>query len=326
MAMRFTLRQIEYFVAAGEEGSILLASERLNISSPSVSTAISQLEAEFGIQLFIRHHAQGLSLTSEGRRFLGESKRLMAQAAAMHGFADEMAREVRGPLAVGCLVVFAAIVLPNLRSSFEAKNSGVLWSSTFGNQALLLDKLRSAEIDVALTYDLDIPKDIAFEPLARLKAHALFAADHPLAEKRSVSLAELAGLPMILLDLPLSREYFLGLYQAAGVTPLIRERVGNYDVLRSMVANGFGYSVGNIRPLAPVAADGKKLRCVPLSDAHRPMLLGVATARESYRPKVISAFEAHCRAVIHDEAIPGMAPPLPEETGRDRALSKPLRN
>ena len=316
MVMRFSLRQIEYFVAAGDEGSILLASERLNISSASVSTAISQLETAFGIQLFIRHHAQGLSLTSEGRRFLTESKRLLAQVAGMHGFADEMAREARGPLAVGCLVVFAAIVLPSLRSGFEAENPGVLWSSTFANQALLLDKLRSAEIDVALTYDLDIPKDIAFEPLARLKAHALIAEGHALAKRRSVSLAELARLPMILLDLPLSREYFLGLYQAADVTPVIRERVADYHVLRSLVANGFGYSLGNIRPLSQAADDGKLLRSLPLADLHRPMLLGVATAREGFRPKVISAFEAHCRATINDESIPGMAPPLAEEGGR----------
>jgi DNA-binding transcriptional LysR family regulator len=312
MVMRFSLRQIEYFVAVGEEGSILLASERLNISSASISTAISQLEASFGIQLFIRHHAQGLSLTSEGRRFLIESKRLLAQASGMHGFADEMAREVRGPLAVGCLIVFAPMVLPSLRHSFEAEHAGVLWSSTFANQALLLDKLRSAEIDVALTYDLDIPKDIAFEPLARLKAHALFAQDHPLAARRAVSLAELAPLPMILLDLPLSREYFLGLYQAAGIAPEIRERVADYHVLRSMVANGFGYSLGNIRPFSAVAPDGKPLIAVPLSDPHRPMLLGVATAREGYRPKVIEAFQAHCRAMISDDSIPGMGPPLPE--------------
>ena len=312
MVMRFSLRQIEYFVAAGEEGSVLSASERLNISTASVSTAISQLEAAFGIQLFIRHHAQGLSLTSEGRRFLAESKRLLGQAADMHGFADEMAHAVRGPLAVGCLAVFAAIVLPSLRRAFEAAHAGVLWSSTYADQALLLDKLRSAEIDVALTYDLDIPKDIAFEPLAALKAHALLAPDHPLAERRSVSLAELAERPMILLDMPLSREYFLSLFQAAGLAPLIGERVADYHVLRSMVANGFGYSLGNIRPLSPIAADGKVLRFVPLTDAHRPMRLGVATAREGYKPKVIEAFEAHCRAVISDAAIPGMAPPLPE--------------
>ena len=47
MPLRFTLRQLEYFVAVGECGSIAQAAERLNISSPSISTAISQVEAEF---------------------------------------------------------------------------------------------------------------------------------------------------------------------------------------------------------------------------------------------------------------------------------------
>ena len=55
MAMRFTLRQLSYFVAVGEAGGVARAAERINVSSPSISAAISQLEEEFGIQLFIRH-------------------------------------------------------------------------------------------------------------------------------------------------------------------------------------------------------------------------------------------------------------------------------
>lgn len=68
--MRFTLKQIEYFVAAAETGSITAASRRVHISQPSISAAIAQLEAVFGITLFIRHHAAGLSLTQEGHSFL----------------------------------------------------------------------------------------------------------------------------------------------------------------------------------------------------------------------------------------------------------------
>lgn len=64
--MRFTFRQLEYFVATGESGSIRLASERIHVSQPSISTAISQLEREFGLTLFVRQHAQGLSLTPAG--------------------------------------------------------------------------------------------------------------------------------------------------------------------------------------------------------------------------------------------------------------------
>ena len=75
--MRYTLRQIEYFIATAETGSITLASERVNISQPSISTAIAHLEEELGTQLFIRRHAQGLSLTPAGRAVLAEAKRLV---------------------------------------------------------------------------------------------------------------------------------------------------------------------------------------------------------------------------------------------------------
>ena len=49
MAVRFTLKQLGYFVAAGEAGSITLAAERVHISQPSISAAIAQLEHEFGV-------------------------------------------------------------------------------------------------------------------------------------------------------------------------------------------------------------------------------------------------------------------------------------
>ena len=54
MASRFTLRQLEYFVSVGEQGSIAQASEMVNVSSPSISAAVTQLEAEFGLKLFVR--------------------------------------------------------------------------------------------------------------------------------------------------------------------------------------------------------------------------------------------------------------------------------
>src|SRR5882724_1507991 len=87
-AMRFTLRQIEYFIATAETGSITLASERLNISQPSISTAISHLELELETQLFVRYHAKGLSLTPAGRALLAEAKRLVDQAEQMYAVAS----------------------------------------------------------------------------------------------------------------------------------------------------------------------------------------------------------------------------------------------
>ena len=102
--MRYTLRQIEYFIATAETGSITLASERVNISQPSISTAIAHLEDELGTQLFIRRHAQGLSLTSAGRLLLVEAKRLIEQAEHVYSVASEVGERVRGQLSLGCFI------------------------------------------------------------------------------------------------------------------------------------------------------------------------------------------------------------------------------
>ncbi|NOR30503.1 MAG: LysR family transcriptional regulator, partial [Sulfitobacter sp.] len=80
MPLRFTLRQLEYFVAVGELGSIAQAAEKVNVSSPSISAAITQLEKEFGLPLFVRQHAQGLSLTQAGRRMMEQATHILQES------------------------------------------------------------------------------------------------------------------------------------------------------------------------------------------------------------------------------------------------------
>ena len=112
MPLRFTLRQLEYLVAVGECGSIVLGAERVNVSSPSISTAIAQLEQDLGLQLFVRRHAQGLSLTDAGRRMVAEAQSVLAAAGRMTDLASEITGSLRGPLTVGCLQTVAQMLLP----------------------------------------------------------------------------------------------------------------------------------------------------------------------------------------------------------------------
>ncbi len=320
MRTRFTLRQLEYFVAVGEAGSIARAAERNNVSSPSMSAAIADLEAEFGIQLFVRQHAQGLSLTAGGRRFFAEVRALLAQAGSLHEVASDISERVRGPIAVGCLVTLAPYVVPELRRRFEDAHPQVRVRHVEADQGTLFDMLHRAQIDVALTYDIDVPRDVAFEPLLTLPPYALLGADHALARRRSVGLERLAALPLVLLDLPLSREYFLGLFAARGLEPEIGERTPSLAMARSLVANGFGYSLLNVRALNASAADGKALAYVPLSGDHRPVVLGLASARAPRKSRVQAAFEEHCRTVIVGGSAPGMQPP---RRRRPRTGSRP---
>lgn len=306
MALKFTIRQLEYFVAVGEAGSIAEAATRVNVSSPSLSTAISQLEAEFGVQLFVRQHAQGLSLTPGGRRFYMAAKDVLERGAALHDIASDISEQVRGPIHVGCLVTVAPFVLPEIRKGFQDANPEVDFRQVEAPHDDLIRMLRRAEIDIALTYDLDIPQDIHFEPLLSLPPHALFAPDHPLSTRKSVSLKTLSEQPLILLDLPASRDYFMALFQAAGLQPNILERTAHLPMVRSMVANGFGYGLLNVPSMNADAPDGKPLYYVPVRGDVRPMRLGLATVMSDRQSRIVTGFGAHCREQITPDSAPGM--------------------
>ncbi len=306
--MRYTLRQLEYFIAAGETGSITLASERVHISQPSISTAISHLEREFGVQLFIRHHAQGLSLTPAGRDMLREAKVLIGHAESLYAVANDAGDEVRGRLSLGCMVTLAPMLAPDLSQSFAAAFPSAQIRGVEGNQEQMISGLRRSEIDVAITYDLQIPDDIAFAPLVRLPPHVLTSETHRFAALQEVALRDISAEPLVLLDLPLSREYFVSLFLAQGLQPTIAARSSHQEVVRTMVANGFGYALFNVRPRSELAMDGRRLVRIRLAGDHRPMTVGIATLRQLGKSRLVAAFERHCEATVSDAHIPGMAP------------------
>ncbi|HEX9858632.1 MAG TPA: LysR family transcriptional regulator [Paracoccaceae bacterium] len=306
MPLRFSLRQLEYLVAVGDCGSIALASEKVNVSSPSISVAIAQLEQEFGLPLFVRKHAHGLSLTQGGKQFVAQARIVLAEAARLNDLANQITGKVRGPLNVGCLLTFAQIVLPRLRRGFVDQHPEVEFHQFERNQSEIFEGLRNAALDVALTYDLNIPPDLRFIGLVSLPPYAVMPETHDLAHLESVSPAELADYPMILLDLPMSADYFLSFFAQIGLRPLIAERTRDMAVMRSLVANGFGYSIANIRPSSDRAPDGRKLRYVPLTGPLRPMRMGLALSEGARASLTIDAFIRHCQSRITPDDTPGL--------------------
>ncbi|MBN9674334.1 LysR family transcriptional regulator [Salipiger bermudensis] len=308
--MRYTLRQIEYFVATAEAGSITLAAERIHVSPPSISAAISQLEAELGAQLFLRRHAQGLSLTRVGRELLVEAKQLLDQAQKLYQTASEASDTVAGTLSLGCLLTFAPMVLPAIAHSFTSAFPGAQVLPDVADHERLLHRLERAELDIALSYDLHLPDGFSFTPLAGLAPFAMLAETDPLAKLPEVTLEELAARDLILLDLPLSRDYFLSLFARAGLSPRVSARLQQMDVIRTMVANGFGYTIANIRPKSRHALDGRAVVRVPIAGDQQPLRLGLVRVARQEPTRLLRSFMEHCTREISDSHIPGMdAPP-----------------
>jgi DNA-binding transcriptional LysR family regulator len=307
--MRFTLKQLAYFAAAGETRSVTLAAERLSISPPSVSAAIQQLEAELEVQLFVRHHAQGLSLTPAGERILTSAKALLSQAEELYGVADEVATGIAGPLSIGAFPTFAPLLLPHILRRFGGLYPRVRLQAMTGDQVVLLNALRRAEIAAAVTYDLEIDEEVAFETLAVLPPHVLLPADHALAGRSDIPLAEVGDLSYVQLDMPLSRDYFASLFAAERLTPRTVAAAETMDLVRGYVACGLGYSLISIVPPNDRALNGGALVAIPLAGEHRPMRCGIATLRRLRKTRVVTAFEEACRDLVAGGRLPGLEPP-----------------
>ncbi len=212
--LRYSLRQLRYFVVTAEALSFTAAAKRLHISQPSISTALADLEVSFGVQLFIRHHASGLSLTQAGRDLLGQARNLLKIAEELQTTAKEMDGGMTGAIALGCLVSLAPPLMPGLISRFTGENAGISFRTVEAHQDGLLRGLHDGSLDIALTYSLDLTEDIAFTPLLSLPPYAILPRTHRLARARKVSLADLLPEPYVMLDLPHSREYFAALFDA----------------------------------------------------------------------------------------------------------------
>lgn len=303
--MRFTLRQLEYFAAAAEAGSISMASEQVHISQPSISAAIASLEGEFGVQLFIRHHAQGLSLTPQGRALLVEAKALLLQAKELAASATSLSSKVAGVVSVGCLATLYPLIIPELVHAFKERYPAARVEAIAGDHAGLLDQLSTGKISLLLTYDLGIAPDFEFVPMAVLPPFAFVAEGHEFAQRDSVSLLELSEYPFLLLDLPVSRDYFLSLFHRSGVAPQIGGRFEHMEVIRSLVARGGAFGLANARPKNHASLDGRSLAYLTLEGEPEPLVQGIVLMKAARRVRSVEAFVEVCRSITRDSGLPG---------------------
>lgn len=269
--MQFSLRALRYFVAAAESGSVTGGARQVRVSQPSISAAIAQLEADLNVQLFVRHHAKGLSLTLTGDRLLVQARSLLAHAREVEQFAGAMGDAQRGEVSAGCFITLAPFLLPRLLSGFAARYPEVTVTIEEGNQAEVLEQLRSGRCEVALSYAYGLSDEFEANVLAELPPRVILSKDHPLARKRRVSLKALAGAPMILLDLPHTRDYFLSLFRSLNIEPRVAHRTRSYEMVRGLAARGLGFGMLNAIPRVPWTYDGGEIVAVPIEEVLPPI-------------------------------------------------------
>ncbi|NUU22332.1 MAG: LysR family transcriptional regulator [Streptomycetaceae bacterium] len=296
--MNFTLVQLRYFVAAARHRSMTGASRELMVSQSAISAAIAHLEREFGVQLLVRHHAKGLSLTPSGERFLSEARGLLSHADEMAASAKAFGGSLHGRLTLGCADAIAPYFLPPLLAEFAARCPDVdVVMTEAADDHGLRDDLLEGGCELALMYDLGngAERTLDGEVLASLPPHAIVPPGHPLAGEKAVPLHALADEPMVLLDVPHNRDYIGALARRAGVSPQVRFRTRSPELVRALVAAGQGFAIVNQRPATDTTYDGGRVVPLELTDDLPPLPLILAQARGIRPTRRAAAFAAVCR-------------------------------
>ncbi|MFX1765716.1 LysR substrate-binding domain-containing protein [Paraburkholderia sp. A1RI-2L] len=240
--MALSLRLLRCFVTAAETGSTTAAAKQLNVSQPSISVAIRELEALFDAPLFARGAGTGMTLTHFGQRKLAEARHLLASALAFA--TDDVGEGDGGLVQIGVFRTIAPVYLPRVLKLAQARFPGLTVQFREGDLAQLDEWLRKRQIDLALMYDVGLPGDIERECLAELKPYALLPYASSLAKRRrAISLHELAEQPFIQIDLPQSRDFLMAPFWQHGLSPNVQYRATSIELVRAMVASGLGVSL-----------------------------------------------------------------------------------
>jgi DNA-binding transcriptional LysR family regulator len=282
--MNISLRLLRYVTAAADCGNVTEAARRLQVSQPSVSAAIAELEQMLGITIFVRHHAKGVTLTPAGQRLIAEARLLLKHAEEFSKTAEALSDTERGEITVGCHPTLAARFMPSLMLGFCERHPLITLRLEEGDQEQLMRDLAQGRIEMAITYGEDVPPGFDSKPLIALSPVVALPASHRLARASDVSLTELEKEPLILFD---QGNYVLSLFDAVGLRPNIALRLKSFELIRGLVARGHGYAIHAVVPLTSTTYDGGHVAIKPLRDKLPPaQVVSVTPSAHLVRPAV----------------------------------------
>jgi DNA-binding transcriptional LysR family regulator len=293
---RVTLRELEYFVATADAGTMSGAAEEFLVSQSAVSLAIAHLEQTLGAQVLLRHKAKGVSLTPAGMHLLVEARRLLEHAGELETSVRSLGQELSGRLPIGCFPTLTPFLIPRILQELPRRHPGVQIDFRDGSASELQEWLRAGQCEVALTYDIGIGPGIAKTVLYRMRPHILVSSDHPLAGKGAINLRELGDDPAIMIGYPPNEDWFTQFLVRGGVTPNVVHRAVDFESVRSLVARGIGWSVLVQRPTIDVSYEDLPLTILEIRDEVGDLPVVLATPESARLTQRAKAFIEFCHA------------------------------
>jgi molybdate transport repressor ModE-like protein len=289
------MQRLKVLREVARHGSFSRAATALLLTPSAVSQQIAALERSLGATV-VERGPRGAVLTESGRLLVETADVIIAE---LLNTQEQIGRLTTGRTEQLIVATFASAgqkLLPDAMTRFTAAHPAIEWTILEYEPDDALALVREGGADLALTYHFDGRPPVGagdrtgleWTPLLADPVSVVLPASHRLADRASLSLAELAAERWVEGCLKVGDQ--LTKYAAlAGFEPVIACRTTDYAFAQSLIATGVG--VGLVPAVAQVPPTGK-LAVVPLEPPHPTRYIGIATARRRRAQPLVEAFKA----------------------------------
>ena len=244
------LRLLKVLREVALRGSFSAAADALSYSQPAVSQQIARLESQAGVKL-IERQPKGVRLTAAGEVLVRHTERILAQLAEAQAELGEIASSARGRLRIGTFASAAGTIAPRAVSALRRLRPGVHVDLSLMDPPVSIPALRRGEIDIAITeeggFDADPKLDgLGVERLMDDMLYAALPADHPMATRRAVAIADLQDEDWMLVGCRgtcADTNVVLRACRDAGFEPRVAYTSDDYFAIQGLVASGMGVAL-----------------------------------------------------------------------------------
>jgi LysR family transcriptional regulator, cyn operon transcriptional activator len=288
------LRDLSYFLACVDSGSITAAARQVHAAQPTISHALARLETELEVRLLERSARAPLRVTEAGQRLAERARQALASLGAVHDDLAEVKRGVRGQLRL-CAVQSACVsLLPRALALFASTHPAVELSVRTLAAEKIARTVANGQADLGFVAGAPsfALRDVDRELLRREELVLLVRKSDPLARRKVVRLAVLAERPLVLVPgATFTGEIIHEACRSAGFEPNVVLTLSSAEALCEVVRAGLASTIlpaGYLRP-SDLRADG--LVAVRLKDPTPRRDLWLVRRRPSSLPTPRAAAE-----------------------------------
>ncbi|OZI31158.1 hypothetical protein CAL29_24820 [Bordetella genomosp. 10] len=243
--LRLELRRLRYFLALAENLHFARAAERLNMAQPPLSEQIRKLEKEVGVRLFERN-SRNVALTEAGRVMLAGTRSAMFELERAVNAAQQTERGQAGHLRLGFVSSGSVTFLPKLLRKLRSHLPNVRADTRQYSSNGALEALVQRQIDLAVARTPPGTENLMHRPIFRDPVVLAVPADHPVARRKRIKLAEMRDEPFVIYP-PQEGHVAYSVAQRAclhaGFVPTVAEFVDDVYGMLALVAAGIGVAL-----------------------------------------------------------------------------------